>query len=133
MKIFLDANIILDLIDTDRGNFTTVKEKIRTYILEDHELHTSCDIFTTVYYVASKKIDSKTIIAELEKILTFLQIIPIDITLINSALALSKKESNADLEDVLQYLCAKSIPCERIVTNDKNFYSGDIVLEHIMN
>lgn len=59
-KYFLDANIILDLIDSDRGNLVTTKEFIREVILKGDELCTSCDIFTTVYYVASKNYLLKT-------------------------------------------------------------------------
>jgi predicted nucleic acid-binding protein len=62
-KYFLDANIILDLIDSDRGNITLTREFIKESIISGNELCTSCDIFTTVYYVASKKLSSKHIIA----------------------------------------------------------------------
>lgn len=50
-KYFLDANIILDLIDSDRGNLITTREFVKEVILKGSELCTSCDIFTTVYYV----------------------------------------------------------------------------------
>jgi predicted nucleic acid-binding protein len=131
MKIFLDANIILDLIDKDRGNFDATKNRIQSYILKDYELYTSCDIFTTIYYVASKKIDFEVIILELERIVTFVQIIPIDITIITHALEIAKNENHKDLEDILQYLCAKIQNCGLIVSNDKNFYSKDINIERI--
>lgn len=132
MKIFLDANIILDLIDRDRGNFEVTKKRIQSYILKDYELYTSCDIFTTVYYVASKKIDFEVIVLELEKIITFIKIIPIDIAIITNALEVTKNENHKDLEDILQYLCAKTQNCELIVSNDKKFYSKDIKVETIL-
>lgn len=132
MKIFLDANIILDLIDRDRGNFEVTKKRIQSYILKDYELYTSCDIFTTVYYVASKKIDFEVIVLELEKIITFIKIIPIDIAIITNALEVAKNENHKDLEDILQYLCAKTQNCELIVSNDKKFYSKDIKVETIL-
>lgn len=132
MKIFLDANIILDLIDRDRGNFEVTKKRIQSYILKDYELYTSCDIFTTVYYVASKKIGFEVIVLELEKIITFIKIIPIDIAIITNALEVAKNENHKDLEDILQYLCAKTQNCELIVSNDKKFYSKDIKVETIL-
>ena len=46
MKIFLDANIILDLIDLDRNNYQKTKERLAIYITNSDELYTSCDIFT---------------------------------------------------------------------------------------
>jgi predicted nucleic acid-binding protein len=33
---------------------------------------------------------------------------------------------NNDLEDTLQYLSAKNLKCDCIITNDKSFYKADI-------
>jgi predicted nucleic acid-binding protein len=119
-KYFLDANIILDLIDRDRGNIEITREFIKDAILKGNELCTSCDIFTTVYYVASKKLSSKNIIAELEKLLTFIDVIAIDIDTIKEAMGLMGDKD--DFEDMLQYVCALRGNSTLIVTNDKNFY-----------
>lgn len=124
-KVFLDANIILDLIDKDR-KAPKSKEKIAQFIKNGDDLYTSCDIFTTLYYVASKKLTSQEIISELEKILTFVEIVPIDIAIINKAIEIAKTNPKHDLEDVLQYVCAKSANCTLIFTNDKGFYCGEI-------
>jgi len=131
MNIFLDANIIIDLIDLDRGKCEQTKKQLGKYIINEDTLYTSCDIFTTVYYVASKKVQYEILMNELEKILTFINIIPIDIDIINIAMTLSKDEKQKDLEDILQYTCAKNMQCELIVTNDKKFYTKDIKIESI--
>ncbi|MCK9372169.1 MAG: PIN domain-containing protein [Sulfuricurvum sp.] len=124
-KYFLDANIILDLIDSDRGNIEITREFVKEAIVSGSELCTSCDIFTTVYYVASKKLSSKNIIAELEKLLIFIDVIAIDIDTIKEAMGLM---GDKDDFDMLQYVCALRSHSDRIVTNDKNFYRGEIVL-----
>ena len=128
MKIFLDANIILDLIDLDRKEHKNSKKKVAKLLQNGDELFTSCDIFTTIYYVASKRIDYDKLIALLEKILVFIQIISIDTSMIQASITLSKKYHHKDLEDILQYICAKSRGCEMIYTNDKGFFSPDIEL-----
>jgi len=128
MKIFLDANIILDMIDINRGRVDKTKNFIANLIENGDVLFTSCDIFTTVYFVATKKINSLSVILELEKILEFVNIIPIDILLIQKAVEITKQNSKNDLEDVLQFVCAKFANCELIVTNDKNFYTDNIKL-----
>ncbi|DAB38322.1 MAG TPA: hypothetical protein CFH83_06605 [Sulfuricurvum kujiense] len=128
-KYFLDANIILDLIDSDRGNITLTREFIKESIISGNELCTSCDIFTTVYYVASKKLSSKNIIAELEKLLTFIDVIAIDIDTIKEAMGLMGDKD--DFEDMLQYVCALRSRSDLIVTNDKNFYRGEIELRFL--
>ena len=128
-KYFLDANIILVLIDSDRGNIEITREFIKDAILKGNELCTSCDIFTTVYYVASKKLSSKNIIAELEKLLTFIDVIAIDIDTIKEAMGLMGDKD--DFEDMLQYVCALRSHSSLIVTNDKNFYRGEIELHSL--
>lgn len=125
-KYFLDANIILDLIDSDRGNIEITRQFVKEAIVSGNGLCTSCDIFTTVYYVASKKLSSLSIIAELEKLLTFIDVIAIDIDTIKEAMALMGEKD--DFEDMLQYVCALRSRSSLIVTNDKNFYRGEIEL-----
>ena len=126
MNIFLNANIILDLIDIDRGSVKITKERLKKHMLNGAVFYTSCNIFTNVYYVASKNINYTKVIQELEKILTFVEIVVIDIDIINSAIKISKEENHKDLEDILQYICAKVSGCKLIITNDKSFYSKDI-------
>lgn len=128
-KYFLDVNIILDLIDSDRGNITITREFVKETIVNGNELCTSCDIFTTVYYVASKKLSSKNIIAELEKLLMFIDVIAIDIVTIKEAMGLMGDKD--DFEDMLQYVCALRSRSSLIVTNDKNFYRGEIELRSL--
>ena len=125
-KVFLDANIILDLLDKDRGSSERTKSAIAEYIKNGDELLTSCDIFTTVYYVGSKKLPKDTIVDELEKILTFVSVLPIDMNTVREAISIVKNSSSSDMEDVLQYVCALQNRCDLIVTNDKSFYVGGI-------
>ena len=125
-KIFLDANIILDLIDKDRQAVERTRAFITKGIMVGDNYCTSCDIFTTVYYVASKKLSSLQVIAELEKILAFVEVIAIDIEIQKEAMGIVKDKD--DFEDVLQYVCAKKGECSAIVTNDKGFYRGEIEL-----
>lgn len=125
-KIFLDANIILDLIDSDRNGVDRTKRFIADGIMRGDIYCTSCDIFTTVYYVASKKLSSLQVIGELEKFLVFLEVIAIDIEILKEAM--TTVSGNDDFEDVLQYVCAKNGECSVIVTNDRGFYRGEIEL-----
>jgi predicted nucleic acid-binding protein len=125
-KIFLDANIILDLIDRDRNAVERTRTFISEGIISGDDYCTSCDIFTTVCYVASKKLTSLQVIGELEKILAFVEVIPIDIEILKEAINIVR--DGDDFEDVLQYVCAKKGECSTIVTNDKGFYQGEIEL-----
>lgn len=125
MRAFLDANIILDLIDCDRNSIESTKNTIAYLVKSGYLLYTSCDIFTTVYYVASKKLASKLILDELEKIILLVNIIPIDIEIIKESINIARAKEG-DLEDILQYVCAKKEKCNLIISNDKKFYKGEI-------
>jgi len=55
-KVFLDANIILDIYDANRPFHKESSEAIATLLQQkDVDIFTSCDIITTLYYVLSKK------------------------------------------------------------------------------
>lgn len=125
-RAFLDANIILDLIDSSRLGKSKSTECVKRLMLDDYELLTSCDIFTTVYYVASKSMNSKEIVYGLGELLKIFTIVPIDADIIKKALDVCSISHSSDFEDVLQYVCAKKFDCDVILTNDKSFYSQDI-------
>lgn len=61
-KIFLDANILLDIFSTNRPYYL-YSFKSYEYILKrsDIQLFTSCDIITMLYYVGAK-IDKRLIL-----------------------------------------------------------------------
>ena len=126
---FLDANIVLDLIDSDRGSVEQTRSFIKNALSSGDLLATSCDIFTTVYYVASKKLSANAIVAELEKLLLFIDVLGIDLGTIKDAMKLMKGDE--DFEDLLQYVCALQNASDFIVTNDKKFYRGEIPLIHL--
>ncbi len=44
----------------------------------------------------------------------------------NDMFTLALDLDNRDLEDNIQYLCSKVSACDIIVTNDKDFYKGDV-------
>lgn len=71
-------------------------------------------------YIASKQ--SKEIKAFLKIINKTFSVIGAD----NELFALALNLDNSDLEDNIQYLCAKVSTCDVIVTNDKKFYKGDM-------
>ena len=123
-KIFLDANILIDLIDPNRHKHKEVVEFIKNNI--GNFFYTSCDILTTIYYIASKnKCDN--VLDKLEYILKLVKIINFSNDLALKTIEIMKKDRNfKDFEDTLQYELAKSIKADFIVTNDKNFYSPDI-------
>ncbi len=125
-KIFFDANIILDMIDTDRGNIDAVRKLVYRALMKDMTLYTSCDILSNIYYVARKKLDKEVLIKEMFNILEIFEIIEIDKKIAKNALLKNREKLSLDFEDLLQSQCAIQVKCDLIVTNDKKFVDGKV-------
>ena len=125
-KIFFDANIILDMIDSDRGNTEAVKKLVYNALMKDIALYTSCDILSNVYYVGRKKLAKYILVEEMLHILEIFDIVAIDKTVAKNALLKNKINLPLDFEDLLQSQCAIVSECDLIVTNDKKFVKGEV-------
>ena len=125
-KVFFDANIILDMIDTDRGNIENVRKLVYNALMKDIALYTSCDILSNVYYVGRKKLEKSILVEEMLRILEIFDIVAIDKTLAKNALLENKINLPSDFEDLLQSQCALVSECDLIVTNDKKFAEGKV-------
>jgi len=125
-RVFFDANIILDMIDSDRGNVEAVKKLVYNALMKDIALYTSCDILSNVYYVGRKKLDKETLVKEMLNILEIFEIVAIDKALAKKALLENQMNNALDFEDLLQRQCAEVTQCDLIVTNDKKFVKGEV-------
>ena len=120
MKIFIDTNIFLDLI--------LKREKYQEALLIFNAIEKNIfdpsilDItILNIDYVAKKQIKNTN--AFLFIVNQLFQVLGASNKNIEKALNID----NNDLEDNLQYICAKEARCEVIITNDKSFYSKSIV------
>ena len=128
MKVFVDANIILDIFDSKREfhNYSLLTYK---YLLQKRcKIYTSCDLITTIYYFISKK-DKKQALKNIKDINAVLNIIEFSNKEIEEVCNLMiEDEDYKDLEDTLQYVLAKRKECDFIISNDKNFVSKTLQL-----
>lgn len=125
-KLFFDANIILDMLDSDRENIKNVRTLVHIALMKGIELYTSCDILSNVYYVGRKKLEKHLLVEEMLRILEIFEIVPIDKPIAKNALLANKTKLPLDFEDILQHECAMVRECDFIVTNDKKFVTGEI-------
>ncbi len=120
MKLFLDTNIFLDLIlkreyfEEAVIIFNAIEKDIFEAVILDITL-------LNIDYVAKKQIK------DIREFLTIVNSIFKVIGASNDMIADALTMENNDLEDNLQYISAKSFNCDLIITNDKNFYSEDII------
>jgi predicted nucleic acid-binding protein len=127
-KIFLDANILVDLMDEQRTLHPLAKKIVIGSLQAGEDLFTSCDIVTTLYYLSAKS-DKKRALNEIVKINMFCKVIEFSNGEVAQTCALmSENEKFLDLEDTIQYVLAKKYECDVIITNDQQFYSPDIAL-----
>ncbi|MBD3841634.1 MAG: type II toxin-antitoxin system VapC family toxin [Campylobacterales bacterium] len=127
MRVFLDANIILDAFDPNRPHSKYSREAY-FYILSSHQVFTSCDLITTIYYVHSKidKVQALTKIAQVNKTLKVIEFSNKEVE--QTCQLMIDDKDYKDLEDTIQYIMAKKENCDLILSNDKNFVSKDIKL-----
>ncbi len=119
MKVFIDTNIFLDLI-LKRKDF---KEALLLFDAIEKKLFNGVILDVTILnidYIAKKQINNVN-----EFLTTVNQLIEV-VGASNEMIKKALDINNSDLEDNLQYICAKYLKCELIITNDKKFYSGDI-------
>jgi predicted nucleic acid-binding protein len=121
LKIFLDTNIFLNLLLKRDG----YKEAIMILNACSQNIFQGfiCDItLLNIDYIASKQV--KNIRNFLKIVNETFTIVGLDNLMLEKALDI---DSN-DLEDNAQYICAKENSCHLIVSDDRAFYKGDIIV-----
>jgi len=122
-KIFLDTNIVVDMIDAKREHHKDSILLLKMFIIEGYEVFISEDMLSTLYFISK---DKK---ATLE---FFENIIYVDWNIMSYGQKVISEATNIslikgiDLEDTLQCLCAKNNGCNLLITNDKKFVNCGI-------
>ena len=124
MKIFLDANVLVSVLNKEVPVFT---HSARVLSLADHskyKLYTSPLCLAIAFYFAEKKngnANARHKIAILSQKLNFTSVGP------KAVESVMNNKRIHDLEDGLQYYSALDSGCKCIVTEDKNdFYFSEI-------
>jgi len=120
-KVFLDTNIIVDLI-ADRKPFSKYAIEIFQLAEENKiQIFTSSHSIATTHYLLKKYIDEKSLREVLYNLLDFLTVISVDIDIIKKGL----RSNHKDFEDSIQILCASSIEnINHIITRDGKDFKG---------
>jgi predicted nucleic acid-binding protein len=125
-KVFLDTNIIVDLI-ADRKPFS--KYSIEIFMKAEEKkikLFTSSHSIATTHYLLKKYLEEKILRDVLYNLLDYLTVIAVDTDILKKGL-LSKHK---DFEDSIQILCASTIEkIDCIVTrNTTDFRDSEILV-----
>jgi len=126
IKVFLDTNILIDLI-ADRMPFS--KHAIEIFKSAEEQkvqLFTSSHSIATAHYLLKKYVEEKELRVILSNLLEFLDVISVDLDVLKKGL----RSNHKDFEDAVQIVCASSIVgINFIVTrNPKDFKTSEIAV-----
>lgn len=122
MKIFLDANICLDFLDSSRLNS---KDSISWYMKnkdnQDLEFYFSGDFITTICYILTqkRKLEANIVINAINQLcqeITPLYLVHTDFLLAQKSFS---EDSFDDFEDLMILQSALRVNCNIFMTNDK--------------
>ena len=125
-KVFLDTNIIVDLI-ADRKPFSKYSIEIFKKAEEKKiKLFTSSHSIATTHYLLKKYLEEKILRDVLYNLLDYVTIIAVDTDVLKKGL----RSKHKDFEDSIQILCASTIEkIDCIVTrNTKDFRDSEILV-----
>lgn len=127
-KFYLDTNILLDFTNKERENYKTAQRMINLLVSKKATFIFAEDIISTIFYLNRKNNTTlNVIVSDLKsfEISPYFEIVNFGmecrINAYNHFL-----EYSGDLEDLLQYFCAKKENCAAIITQDGGFPKLDI-------
>ena len=132
MKIFLDANICLDLLDTTRP---TSKRSVKWYLNnkdnEEYSFYFSADFITTFYYILTekRKFDGKKTLYAIDTLIS--EITPIYMSHYDFISAKNQFFDDVlnDFEDLIILNSANRSKCLKFITNDKELLKMEKYLD----
>ena len=133
-NVLIDTNIIMDMFDEDRKLHDESLGLVRELLSSGATLYVNSDTLTTTFYLlrSQKKATFQESLYAIRETMNICELISIEPEEVDNALTLCEEESSPynDYEDALQYVCAKKVGADLIVTNDKGFVSVDIELRN---
>ena len=129
-KVYIDTNIVIDICDIKRPAHTASLTMVREYA-DSGELYINSDTLATVFYILRNqaKFSFEEVLEKMYFVREVFTLVSIDDDIFFKALELCSHNECTDYEDAVQYVCAKKIEADLIVTNDKKFVSLDIELQ----
>lgn len=117
MKIFLDANILVAVLNKEYPMFTYTARVLSLADNTKYEIYTSPICLAIAFYFAEKKSGKKEAKRKISLIASKINIAEADQKIVLQA---AEDKSVDDFEDGLEYYSALKAGCNWIVTEDKN-------------
>lgn len=124
MKIFLDANLLVAVLNRQYPLFTYAAKILSLSENKKYQLYTSPICLAIAFYFAEKKCGTKQAKEKIAMISKHIHITSVDSETVKSAV---KNVQINDFEDGLEYYSAVNSGCEAIITEDtSDFYFSEI-------
>ena len=124
MKIFLDANILVAVLNKEYPVYTYAARVVSLTNNKKHSVYTTPICLAIAFYFAEKKSGTAMAKQKIKLLTDNLLIAKVDSKEVIAAI--ENKKVN-DFEDGLEYYAAKHNNCQVIITEDKNdFYFSEI-------
>jgi predicted nucleic acid-binding protein len=128
MKIFLDANILVSVLNNEYPLFTYSSRIISLSGKRNFELYTSPVCLAIAFYFAEKKSGSERALNKIHLLVSMINIAGADKEAVMMA---TRNKAINDFEDGLEYYSAVQAGCECIITeNVSDFYFSQIEVLH---
>ena len=116
MKIFIDTNILLDFMCQREPFYADAYTIFRKAAMHEYEIAVSALTIVNTQYTAKKYgLSNVDICSAINNLLSLVSVSPIDSEMIRYAYTVE----DLDKEDVLQFLSAKSVNADYIISRDK--------------
>jgi predicted nucleic acid-binding protein len=124
MRIFVDANILVSVLNKEYPLFTYSSRLLSLHDRRNFKIYTSPVCLAIAWYFAEKKSNAKIARGKMRVLCEHISIAPANKETVQAALA--NKKVN-DFEDGLEYYSALSAKCHFIITEDRDdFYFSEI-------
>lgn len=139
MKIFLDANILVSVLNKEYPLFTYSSRVMSLMDNPTFEVYTSSICLAIAFYFAEKKSGTVKAKQKMEILSNKIEIAPADKSCVVKTV---KNKSIHDFEDGLEYYSAEAVGCKCIITEDrKDFFFSEIevldsrafLMKHVMS
>jgi predicted nucleic acid-binding protein len=125
-KIFIDSDIILDVLTEREKFFEPAAELFELGISKRIELFTTAIVLANVFYMLRKTIGTENAKKNLQKLRLIVHVLPVNEKIVD----LSLNSKFTDFEDGLQYFTAKENNIPILITrNTKDYKERDIIIQ----
>lgn len=116
MKLFIDTNVLIDLLDAEREEHENAVSFFSISKANGIGLFTTGDVLATAaYYIGDAKVFTQKMLI----LNSFVQLLPMSNEIIDKV----NSRSHPDYEDLMHIVCAEENSMSAIITRDKKHYN----------